>query len=192
MKKSLATIQEENYEAIALYYSGRTDVNLSDAQKKILDRWRTAHTLLQQYPRKQICINMLVAKYPELSHEQARLDVEAAAKLWNMYNKTDREWLEQWFIDRLLKELSDKTCPPAIVAQNLKTLKDYIISAPPTTTDPRLVEKNNVNITFTINNHNISFKESELEKMSDNMRQRLLGAIPHEIGEEQAAEILNS
>jgi hypothetical protein len=192
MKPALAKIQEENFQAIALHYSGAGNTALSEAQKAILDRWRTAHALLHKYPRKQVCINMLRARYEGLSAEQARLDVEAAARLWNMYNKIDREFLEQWFIDRLLKELSDKTCPPAAIAQNLKTLKDYIVSAPPTTVDPRLVEQNNVSITFNIAGNNISFKEAELEKMSEKTRQKLLGAIPHEIGEEQAAEILNS
>lgn len=192
MKKSLAQINEENYQTIALYYSGVEDVELRDDQKEILDRWRTAHAILQKYPIKYVAAKMLKSRYPDISLEQARVDVQSATRLWNLSEKIDRDFLESWFLNTLLKEISNPGASEAVRARNLQTLGAWLKSQPPVEIDPHLMERNQINIIFNTDNRQVNISESELLKMKSSDREKLLASIPNNLTEEQAAEIINS
>jgi len=192
MGKALAAINEEAYQAITLYYSGVEDVSLSDKQKEILERWRTAHSLLRKYPRPYIAAKMMRSRYPDLSIQQARLDVQYAARLWNVTEKADREFIENWFVDALLKEISNPGASEAVKAKNLQTLGSWLKNLPPVVIDPRLAERNQVNIVFNVDNREVNFTEAELLRLKLPDRERLLSSIPSSIDEAQAAEILES
>lgn len=192
MKKSLAQANEENYQAIALYYSGVSDVDLRDDQKAVLERWRTAHDLLRKYPRPHVAAKMLASRYPGISLAQARVDVQSAARLWNVAEKVDRDFLENWFVDALLREISNPGANEAVRARNLQTLGAWLKSRPPAEIDPRLVERNTVNITFNTDSRSVVIAESDLLRLKAADRERLLASVPNSLTEAQAAEILNS
>ena len=192
MKKSLAQINEENYQAIALYYTGVENVELRDDQKAILERWRTAHAILRKYPVKYVAAKMLQSRYPDISLAQARVDVESATKLWNVSEKIDRDFLESWFMNTLLKEISNPGASEAVRARNLQTLGAYLKSQPPVEIDPHLMERNQINIVFSADNRQVTISESELLKMKSSDREKLLTSLPNNLTEEQAADIINS
>jgi hypothetical protein len=190
--KALSKINEENYQAIVLYCSGTDNVELSDTQKRILDRWREAHHILRKHPRKSVAAKMLQSLYPELSTQQAWLDVESAMRLWNLTEKQDREFLDIWYVNALLKEIENPASPPAVRAKNLQTLGAWLKNLPPVSIDPRLAEKNQVNIVFNVDNRSVNFTEAELLRLKLKDRERLLSSIPSNLDEAQAAEILES
>lgn len=192
MKKSLAQTNEENYQAIALYYSGTTDVELRDDQKAVLDRWRTAHAILRKYPRPYVAAKMLKSRYPQISLAQARVDVQSAARLWNVAEKVDRDFIEGWFVDTLLKEISNPGASEAVRAKNLQTLGAWLKAQPPVEIDPHLVERNQVNIIFQTDNRQVIYSEADILHLKPADREKLLTSMPHNLTEEQAAEILNS
>jgi hypothetical protein len=192
MKKSLAQTNEENYQAIALYYSGTTDVELRDDQKAVLDRWRTAHAILRKYPRPYVAAKMLKSRYPEISLAQARVDVQSAARLWNVAEKVDRDFIEGWFVDTLLKEISNPGASEAVRAKNLQTLGAWLKAQPPVEIDPHLIERNQVNIIFQTDNRQVIYSEADILHLKPADREKLLTSMPHNLTEEQAAEILNS
>ena len=192
MKKSLAQINEENYEAIALYYTGIENVELRDDQKAILDRWRTAHSILRKYPIKYMAAKMLQSRYPEISLAQARVDVESATKLWNVSEKVDRDFLESWFVNTLLKEISNPGASEAVRARNLQTYGAWLKAQPPVEIDPHLMERNQINIIFNAGNQQVNISEPDLLKMKPSDREKLLMSVPNNLTEEQAAEIINS
>ncbi|MDL2297251.1 hypothetical protein LJC37_04770, partial [Bacteroidales bacterium OttesenSCG-928-E04] len=64
-------LRESDFEAISLYYSTGESEALTDKQKEILDRLRTAHAILRKYPRKSVAALKLQARYPNISKEQA-------------------------------------------------------------------------------------------------------------------------
>lgn len=192
MKRSLAQENEDNYQAIALYYSGVTDVELRDDQKAVLDRWRTAHAILRKCPRAYQAAKMLRSRYPDISLAQARVDVQSAARLWNVSEKVDRDFLESWFVDTLLKEISNPGASEAIRAKNLQTLGTWLKSQPPVTIDPHLMERNQVNIIFQTDNRQIVYSEEDILHLKPSDREKLLTSMPHNLTEAQAAEILNS
>lgn len=192
MKKSLAQENEENYQAIALYYSGATDVELRDDQKAVLERWRTAHAILRKYPRPYVAAKILKSRYPEISLAQARIDIQSTAKLWNVTEKVDRDFLENWFVDTLMKEISNPGASEAVKAKNLQTLGAWFRSKPPVTIDPHLMERNQVNIIFQTDNRQIVYSEADILNLDPANREKLLTSIPHNLTEAQAAEIINS
>ena len=190
-RKSLDEIYDKDCEAIVLHYTGAdTSVQLTDAQQEILDRWRTAHGLLRKYPRKHIAAKMMKSRYPDLSIQQAAADVQQAARLWNITDKVDRDFLEAWFIDRILAELTRPDATPQSTAQNLKTVKDYILAMPPVQADPRLMEKNAVNITLNIGGHSATFTEEEVRRMPTALREKVLAAATAPMDEETAKEVM--
>ena len=192
MKKSLAQTNEENYQAIALYYSGTTDVELRDDQKAVLERWRTAHAILRKYPRPYVAAKMLQSRYPDISLAQARVDVQSAARLWNVAEKVDRDFIEGWFVDTLLKEISNPGASEAVRAKNLQTLGAWLKAQPPVEIDPHLMERNQVNIIFQTDNRQVVYSEADILHLKPADREKLLTSMPHNLTEEQAAEILNS
>lgn len=192
MKKSLAQTNDENYQAIALYYSGMTDVELRDDQKAILERWRTAHAILRKYPRPYVAAKMLQSRYPEISLAQARVDVQSATRLWNVSEKVDRDFIEGWFVDTLLKEISNPGASEAVKARNMQTLGAWLKAQPPVEIDPHLVERNQINIVFNTDNRRIVYSEADIMRLKPADRERLLGSMPNSLTEAQAAEILNS
>lgn len=192
MKKSLAQTNEENYQAIALYYSGTTDVELRDDQKAVLERWRTAHAILRKYPRPYVAAKMLQSRYPDISLAQARVDVQSAARLWNVAEKVDRDFIEGWFVDTLLKEISNPGASEAVRAKNLQTLGAWLKAQPPVEIDPHLMERNQVNIIFQTDNRQVVYTEADILHLKPADREKLLTSMPHNLTEEQAAEILNS
>lgn len=192
MKKSLAQTNDENYQAIALYYSGTTDVELREDQKAILERWRTAHAILRKYPRPYVAAKMLQSRYPDISLAQARVDIQSATRLWNVSEKVDRDFIESWFVDTLLKEISNPGASEAVKARNLQTLGAWLKAQPPVEIDPHLVERNQINIVFNTDNRQIVYSEADIMRLKPADRERLLGSMPNSLTEAQAAEILNS
>lgn len=192
MKKSLAQTNDENYQAIALYYSGTTDVELREDQKAILERWRTAHAILRRYPRPYVAAKILQSRYPEISLAQARVDIQSATRLWNVSEKVDRDFIESWFVDTLLKEISNPGASEAVKARNLQTLGAWLKAQPPVEIDPHLVERNQINIVFNTDNRQIVYSEADIMRLKPADRERLLGSMPNSLTEAQAAEILNS
>jgi hypothetical protein len=191
-EKSIERIEQENFEAISLYYNTGESIQLSKDQKVILDRMRTAHALLSKYPRKRVAMRKLRLRYPEISERQAMRDISFAMQLWNKYNPIDRDFLEQYFLDKLLAEISDPSAPAVVTSKNLATLEKYLSNLPPEKIDPKLMEKNNIYIQFNMNNQKINVPEAVLKNLPADIRNQFLGSINNEITEDIAAQIMKS
>jgi hypothetical protein len=191
-EKSIERIEQEDFEAISLYYNSGDSELLSDRQIDILDRMRTAHALLSKYPRKRVAMRKLRLRYPEISERQAMRDISIAMQLSNKYNPIDRDFLEQYFLDKLLAEISDPSAPAVVTSKNLATLEKYLSNLPPEKIDPKLMEKNNIYIQFNVNNQKINVPEVVLKNLPTDIRNQFLGSINNEITEDIAAQTMKS
>jgi len=189
---SIERIEENDFEAISIYYNTGESKQLTPGQEKILDRMRTAHAILAKYPRKRVAMRKLRLRYPEISERQAMRDISFAMQLWNKYNPIDRDFLEQYFLDKLLAEISDPTAPAVVTSKNLATLEKYLANLPPEKIDPKLMEKNNIYIQFNVNNQKINIPEAVLKSLPADIRNQFVGSINNEITEDTAAEIMKS
>lgn len=191
-EKSIERIEQEDFEAISKYYDSGDSELLSEKQVDILDRMRTAHALLSKYPRKRVAMRKLRLRYPEISERQAMRDISFAMQLWNKYNPIDRDFLEQYFLDKLLAEISDPSAPAVVTSKNLATLEKYLSNLPPEKMNPKLMEKNNIYIQFNVNNQKINVPEAVLKNLPADIRNQFLGSINNEITEDIAAQIMKS
>lgn len=191
-EKSIERIEQEDFEAISRYYDSGSSELLSESQTEILERMRTAHALLSRYPRKRMAVKKLRLRYPEISERQAMRDITFAMQLWNKYNPIDRDFLEQYFLDKILAEISDPSCPSVVTSKNLATLEKYLSNLPPEKIDPKLMEKNNIYIQFNVNNQKINVPESVLKHLPADIRNQFVAALSNEITEDIAAKIMKS
>ena len=191
-EKSIERIEEENFEVISRYYDSGSSELLTQEQTVILERMRTAHALLSRYPQKRKAMKKLRLRYPEISERQAMRDITFAMQLWNKYNPIDRDFLEQYFLDKLLAEISDPSSPSVVISKNLATLEKYLSNLPPEKIDPKLMEKNNIYIQFNVNNQKINVPESVLKHLPADIRNQFVAALSNEITEDIAAKIMKS
>lgn len=191
-RTSIERVREEDFEAISQYYTTGQSEALTERQQHILERLRTAHAILRKYPRKSVAALKLRARFPEISREQAFCDLRNACRLWNKYDPVDRDFLEGWFLDWLMKEIANPATSDAARAKNLATLQKYLSQLPPQKIDPKLMEANQIFVQFNINNRHVSIPENVLLKLPLDVRRQLLGSLDDEITEEDACQILES
>jgi hypothetical protein len=180
----------DDYEEIINYVRNGSAGELSPEKREILERWQVAATILRQYPTKMEAARRLRARFPHISIRQAQIDIDNGCKFWNINNKIDWEWIEGLLIEKLLLGIS-QTNPGLAQAKYLNTLKDLLLERQEVPIDPKLIEKNIINIQFNLNGNTISLSREALNKLPDAMKYTLLQGIPNEITEEQAAEIIN-
>ena len=191
-RTSIERVREEDFEAISQYYTTGQSEALTERQQHILERLRTAHAILRKYPRKSGAALKLLARFPDISREQAFCDLRNACRLWNKYDPVDRDFLEGWFLDWLMKEIANPATSDAARAKNLATLQKYLSQLPPQKIDPKLMEANQIFVQFNINNRHVSIPENVLLKLPLDVRRQLLGSLDDEITEEDACQILES
>jgi hypothetical protein len=81
-------------------------------------------------------------------------------KFWNRNNKVDRDFIDNWFIDHLLGEIT-KGKDESAKAKNLATLQRYLEKVPPVEVDPKHMEKNSIYINFIVNGKNMPILQSD-------------------------------
>ena len=191
-RTSIEKIRETDFEAVSEYFTTGNTTALTETQQRILERLRTAHAIMRKYPRKSVAALKLQARFPEISKEQAYCDIRNACRLWNKYDPVDRDFLEGWFLDWLMREISDPSISDNARAKNLATLQKFLSQLPPQKIDPKLMETNQIFVQFNINNKQVKIPETVLMKLPDDIRRQLLGSLDDEITEETACEIINS
>ncbi|MBR3577370.1 MAG: hypothetical protein IKN98_01165 [Bacteroidales bacterium] len=191
-RTSIEKIRETDFEAVSEYFTTGNTTALTETQQRILERLRTAHAIMRKYPRKSVAALKLQARFPEISKEQAYCDIRNACRLWNKYDPVDRDFLEGWFLDWLMREISDPSTSDNARAKNLATLQKFLSQLPPQKIDPKLMETNQIYVQFNINNKQVKIPETVLMKLPDDIRRQLLGSLDDEITEETACEIINS
>ena len=184
-------VASKQYDKISEYYlTGRED-QLNEEQIAILQRWKTAYAILWNAPTKRLAIAKLREQYP-ISETQAAADVNNAMKFWCKNHKVDRDYLNSWFIEKLMNEIIKEDADEYAKAKNLATLQKYLKDLPAQEIDPRHIEQNNINICFNIANQNFIIEEKDLHKLPTGKAEELLSKLSYEIIDIEATEIMNS
>jgi hypothetical protein len=190
--RSIEQLREDDFNAISQYYTTGESTALSEKQQEILERLRTAHAILRKYPRKSVAVLKLQARFPDISREQAFIDVRNACRLWNKYESVDRDFLEGWFLDWLMKEIANPACSDTARAKNISTLQKYLALHPPVKIDPKLMESNQIFIQFNVNGREMTLSEELIAKLPAEVRRQFMDGANGEICEDTAFEIINS
>lgn len=191
---SRESILNKNFELVKSFINTGESTALSKEAQHMLDVCVKTYGLLRKFPQRHICIKKLMAlhKDEKMSYVTAARYVDFTRQTWGSYMDASKEFLESFFLDQLLSEISNPDASESIKAKNLATLQKYLESMPDKAIDPKLMEANNVYIQFNLGEKNFAMSEEMLGKLPENLRQAILQAVDNEVTEESAIEILNS
>ena len=191
MSKSLISVLDANLEVVKEYlHTGKSEALAPDHQKT-LDICLEVYGMLKRYPQRNICIRTLMNTHGMVYNTAAKY-VDFARNTWGSYVDLRREFLETFFLDRLLDAIADKNASESSRSKNLATLQKHLESMPEQKIDPKVMEKNTVMIQVNINGRVIPLPESMLESLPVEFRQQILSAFNGEIDDNASYELLES
>lgn len=191
MQKSLSTIQDTDFEIVRQYLHTGKSTALTAGQQQILDRCLLAYQLLKKYPQRGICINQFI-ETEHVSFQTAARYVDFARQNWGDYIDMRRDFIEAFFLDKLIDQINSDAVDAPVRAKLLATLQKHLEHMPEQRIDPRLMEQNTVNIQINIAGRNITLSEEVLDKLPVQVRETLLSSLYNDIDDQEAIEILDS
>ena len=191
MSKSLVSVNDLNFDVVKEYLNSGASKTLSAEHQRMVDICLDVYQMLKKYPQRNICINRLMVQQG-LSRPTATKYVDFARATWGNYVDLKREFLETFFIEKLLQEISDPDASEAAKAKNLATLQKHLEAMPEQQVDPKLMEKNTVYIQVNIGGRSVPLSEEDLEQIPMAVRQKLLASLGGNIDDHEAVRLLES
>ena len=191
MSKSLVSVNDLNFDVVKEYLNNGASKTLSAEHQRMVDICLDVYQMLKKYPQRNICINRLMVQQG-LSRPTATKYVDFARATWGNYVDLKREFLETFFLEKLLQEISDPDASEAAKAKNLATLQKHLEAMPEQQVDPKLMEKNTVYIQVNIGGRSVPLSEEDLEQIPMAVRQKLLASLGGNIDDQEAVRLLES
>ena len=191
MSKSLVSVNDLNFDVVKEYLNNGASKTLSAEHQRMVDICLDVYQMLKKYPQRNICINRLRVQQG-LTYPTAAKYVDFARATWGNYVDLKREFLETFFLEKLLQEISDPDASEAAKAKNLATLQKHLEAMPEQQVDPKLMEKNTVYIQVNIGGRAVPLSEEDLEQIPMAVRQKLLASLGGNIDDQEAVRLLES
>ena len=191
MHKSLESISDANFEAVRDYINTGNSRALNDEHKHMLDICVFCYGLLRDFPQRNVCIRKLMAA-KGLPYTTAARYVDFTRQTWGNYVDYRREFLEVFFLEKLMAEISSPDASEAVRSKNLATLQKYLDNRPADNIDPKLMEKNTVNIQVNLGAKHFVLNQSMLAALPVAVRQQILAAIDDTVDDAGAEALLES
>ena len=187
------TVADKNFELVKEYINTGNSSVLNPETQRILDNCIDAYGMLRQYPLRNIAIKRFMA-LKKLTYKCAAKYIDFARQTWGSYMDVSKDFLQSYFLNQLLTEISNPNTDPAIRAKDLATLQKHLASMPEEKIDPKLMEQNTIVIQFNIGEgKSIQFAQDILNALPANVRETITAQISNaEISEAEAQEILES
>ena len=189
--KRIDSILDANFQCVKEYLNTGESRALSNENKKALDLCIEVYGMLKKYPQRGVCIKRLMA-LKGLEYHTAAAYVDFTRDTWGNYINLRREFLETFFLDRLMSEISNPDSNEAVRSKNLATLQRYLDKMPDKSIDPKLMEANTINIQVNICGHSFTLPQTVLNTLPDETRQAILAATEGEIDSDGATKLLES
>ena len=191
MSKSLVSVNDLNFDVVKEYLNNGASKTLSAEHQRMVDICLDVYQMLKKYPQRNICINRLRVQQG-LTYPTAAKYVDFARATWGNYVDLKREFLETFFLEKLLQEISDPDASEAAKAKNLATLQKHLEAMPEQQVDPKLMEKNTVYIQVNIGGRSVPLSEEDLEQIPMAVGQKLLASLGGNIDDQEAVRLLES
>lgn len=149
---------------------------IDEDHKRMLEICVRCYGLLRDFPQRNVCIRKLMALM-DMPYSTAARYVEFTRKTWGDYLSYSREFLETFFLEKLMHEISRSGATEAVRSKNLATLEKYIESRPEQAVDPHLTESNNIFIQVNLNNKTFTLPEKTLAMLPVEVREQILCAM---------------
>lgn len=190
-KNALALLEDINFEVLKEYFATGDTSALNEERKRQIAICRDCWALMRKYPQRGVLVHQLVAMHG-LHPKTATRFVDFTRNTWGDYMDVTQSFLQTFFLDQLMKELSNPNAKPSDKAKNLATLQKHLQNMPQSDIDPTLMESNTININFNIGKDNIQIAQQDLRKLPKDMQELILASIHNDISDVEAIEILES
>ena len=190
-RNAIESVSDMNFDVVKEYLNTGSSKAMSAENQRMLDICLDCYALLKKYPQRNICIKRIMVQRG-LSQPVAAKYVDFARATWGNYVDLKRDFLETFFLEKLLSEISDPESSEAVRSKNLSTLQKYLESMPEEKLDPKLMERNTVYIQVNVAGQQVNLSEAELEQIPMAVRQKLLSSLGGSIDEQSAVRLLES
>jgi hypothetical protein len=188
---SLDKVTDVDFSVLQEYINTGSSKSLSEDHKRMLDICLRCYGLLRDFPQRNVCIRKLMALM-KLPYSTAARYVDFTRQTWGDYLRFKRDFLETFFVERLMYEITKPNASESVRSKNLATLQKYLESMPDNNIDPHLTESNNVYIQVNLNNKTFNLPEKALAALPQEIRQQILAAIDDNIDDEGAVALLEN
>lgn len=189
--KRMEDITDIDFAIVQEFINTGSSKGMDEDHKHMLDICVRCYGLLRDYPQRNICIRKLMALM-DMPYTTAARYVDFTRKSWGDYLSVKKDFLQTYFLERLMYEISRPNASEAIRAKNLATLQKYIESLPENNIDPHLTEANNIYIQVNLNNKTFNLPERALAALPVDVRQEILAAIDDTIDDDGAVALLEN
>lgn len=191
MHKSLDSVLDANFEVVREYINTGNSRALDDEHKRMLDICVFCYGLQRDFPQRNVCIRKLMAA-KNMPYTTAARYVDFTRQTWGIYVDYRREFLEVFFLEKLMAEISSKNASEAVRSKNLATLQKFLDNRPADNIDPKLMEKNVVNIQVNLGTKSFVLNQSMLAALPVEVRQQILAAVDDTVDDAGAEALLES
>lgn len=191
MHKKKEALLTANFAVVRDYINTGRSEALHEEHKQMLDTCVTAYGLLKKFPFRNVCIRKLMA-LKKMSYTTAAEYIDFTRQTWGDYLGVSREFLEVYFLQRLITEIENPGADESAKAKNFATLQKFIEHQPTERIDPHLMEANTINIQVNLGTRSFNLNEKVLAALPQAVRQQILAAIDDTIDDEGAVAMLNA
>lgn len=188
---SLEKVTDIDFSILQEYINTGSSKAIDEDHQRMLDICLRCYGLLRDFPQRNVCIRKLMALM-KLPYSTAARYVDFTRQTWGDYLSFKRDFLETFFVERLMYEISKPNASEAVRSKNLATLQKYLENLPDNNIDPHLTEANNVYIQVNLNNKTFNLPEKALAALPVEIRQQILAAIDDNIDDEGAVALLEN
>ena len=184
-------ISDIDFEIVQEYINTGSSKAIDADHQRMLDICIKCYGLLRDFPQRNVCIRKLMALM-NMPYTTAARYVDFTRKTWGDYLSVTKEFLQTYFLESLMHEISRPGASEAVRSKNLATLQKYIESMPDNNIDPHLTEANNIYIQVNLNNKTFNLPEKALAALPADVRQEILSAIDDTIDDDGAVALLEN
>lgn len=191
MHKKKDDLLNANLEVVREYINTGHSAAMHEEHKAMLETCLVAYGLLRKFPFRNVCIRKLMA-LKKMSYSTAAEYVDFTRQTWGDYLGIKREFLEVYFLQRIITEIERPGADESARAKNFATLQKYIEKQPADSIDPHAFDARTVNIQVNLGSRSFYLDEKVLAALPPAVRQQILNAIDDSVDDNGAAALLNT
>lgn len=188
---ALATITNTDFEVVKEFLSTGDSSAMTERHKYMFQICRDAWGLMAKYPQRNVLINQLMAQHG-LSYSNAARYVDFTRATWGNYICITQDFLKTYFVDQLIRTISDPRTDANNKAKLLGILQKHLQSMPQSEIDPTLMEQNTIVINFNLGDKNLQLDQKVIRALPKEVQEQLFAGVHHDITDAEAEEILDS
>lgn len=187
----MSDLTKADFNVVQEYINTGTSKALDPDHQHMLDICVFCYGLLRDFPQRNVAIAKLM-RAKNMPRTTATEYVDFTRKTWGNFLDYKRDFLETFFIEKLMEEITSPSASEAVRAKNLATLQKHLENMPDKGIDPHLTESNTVNIQVNMANNTFVLPEKVLATLPVEVRQQIMNSFDYRVDDAGAEALLEN